>query len=74
MMTPQLQTQHADMTSPVLRLRCCCCGKLFQGRQFYNQDIGYGLGDCCVEHVTPRVEDVARTYGVSGVHYGIAAK
>jgi hypothetical protein len=69
----QRHTQHADMTSPVRRLLCCCCGSTFQGRQFHNQDTGHGLGDCCVEYVAPRVEDMERTYGVSGVHYHIAA-
>ena len=31
----------------------------------------HGLGDCCVDFVTPRTEDMQRTYGVAGVHYRV---
>lgn len=62
-------TIHPDLCQPIRSLSCCCCGGSTQGRQFHNQDTGYGLGACCVEHVKPRVEDMARTYGIEGVHY-----
>ncbi|WP_041930356.1 hypothetical protein [Methylibium petroleiphilum] len=62
---------HPDAAKPIRWLLCTCCGGRFQGRQFANQDTGHGLGDCCVEFVTPRVEDLERTYGVSGVHYNV---
>lgn len=55
--------------TPVLRLRCSCCGGWFEGRQFANQDTGYGLGNCCVRYIRERVEDVEGTYGFPGVHY-----
>ena len=64
---------HPDQSAPIKRLKCCCCGGIFNGRQFNNQDIGHGLGDCCVEYVSTRVEDVPRTYGLPGVHYGLKA-
>lgn len=56
---------------PVKHMRCCCCGGAFEGRQFHNQDTGYGLGDCCVEYVAKRTEDVERTYGRPGTHYNV---
>lgn len=52
-------------------MRCCCCGSAYSGRQFHNQDIGYGLGDCCVEFVSKGTEDMERTYGRPGVHYNV---
>lgn len=51
------------------RLICCCCGGITMGRQFHNQDRGYGLGSCCVDFVKPREEDMERTYGIEGIHY-----
>lgn len=63
---------HPELNSRVRRLKCCCCGEVFEGRQHFNQDTGWGLGDCCIDYVTPHVEDFERTYGVHGVHYGVA--
>lgn len=60
---------HPDLKNPVRSLRCCCCGSYFEGRQFHNQDLGFGLGDCCVAFVQPRTEDMERTYGLPRVHY-----
>lgn len=60
---------ETELITPVQRLTCACCGRESEGRQFYNQDTGYGLGSCCVEYVRTRVEDMARTYGIEGVHY-----
>lgn len=46
----QAQTQaHPDTAKPIKTLRCCCCGGYSEGRQFHNQDTGYGLGACCVD-------------------------
>lgn len=60
---------HPDVAKPVRFMLCCCCGGRIEARQFHNQDTGYGLGDCCVERVKPRTEEMERTYGVPGVHY-----
>lgn len=60
---------ETELKKPVQRLVCTCCGGETEGRQFHNQDTGFGLGSCCVEFVKPRTEDMARTYGVEGVHY-----
>lgn len=60
---------HPDRAKPVREMRCTCCASYFRGRQFSNQDLGHGLGDCCIEYVSKRTEDMQRTYGVPGVHY-----
>ncbi len=64
-------TSHPDASNPIVALKCVCCGARFQGRQFTNQDTGWGLGNCCVSHVS-RAENMARTYGIDGVHYNLA--
>lgn len=71
-MSTKAQLEHPDEAAPVRMLRCCCCGSRFYGRQFRNQDTGFGLGDCCVEFVSGREPDVLGTYGVPGVHYGVS--
>ena len=68
-----MNTPHPDLAKPVRSMTCCCCGAYIKGRQFHNQDTGFGLGDCCVEFVSKRTEDVERTYGVPGVHYRLEA-
>lgn len=61
----------AERRRPIRWLECTCCGEGYQGRQWWNQDCGYGLGDCCVEtcgaSTTPGVESVC--YGVAGIHF-----
>lgn len=64
-------TGHPDAAQPIVALKCVCCGARFQGRQFSNQDIGWGLGNCCVERVSKTTDSMKRTYGVDGVHYNL---
>ena len=64
-----IQAVKPGALGPLKTLRCCCCGGYTKGRQFHNQDEGFGLGSCCVEFVRPRVDDMERTYGIEGVHY-----
>jgi hypothetical protein len=62
----------ADTTdAPIRWLRCCCCGRETQGRQWHNQDQGFGLGKCCVDFSSARIEDMERTYGTPGVHHSL---
>lgn len=68
-MTTAKTSDHPDLANRRRRLICTCCGSGYSGRQFDNQDTGYSLGDCCVDFVRPRVDDMERTYGVPGVHY-----
>jgi hypothetical protein len=65
---------------PVRRLYCCCCGGNFQGRQFHNQDTGYGMGPCCADQVLKHrpfgqepmsLEEFQRTYGIAGVNFDV---
>ena len=67
-------TKHdVERRKPVRRMICCCCGAVIKGRQHWNRDTGYGLGDCCIEFCkrgfTP--EEFERTYGIDGIHYNI---
>ena len=56
----------------VRSLTCCCCGGSTTGRQFFNQDIGYGLCSKCADWIEGRGQtDMQRTYGTRGVHYAI---
>ena len=61
------------LPAPIRTLHCCCCGESFLGRQFHNQDTGYGLGDCCVDYVTAKSDmDIARTYGIAMFHFRVS--
>lgn len=52
-------------------MTCTCCGESYQGRQWWNQDCGYGLGDCCVKYcgADPTPGAYSDCYGVSGIHF-----
>jgi len=60
-----------ERVKPIKWMTCACCGSSYQGRQWWNQDTGYGLGDCCVQYChanpTPGVE--TGSYGVAGIHF-----
>ena len=59
----------SERKKPVRRMTCTCCGEYYQGRQWWNQDCGYGIGDCCVDfcHVSRHGE--SESYGVPGIHF-----
>ena len=56
-------------------LICICCGKRAFGKQWWNQEDGYGLCAQCGKQLRekgePRLEE---SYGIRGVHYDINAK
>lgn len=57
-------------------LYCACCGGITKGRQWWNQDTGYGLCPRCAIWITNRhglayVEDA---YGKFGVHHSLELK
>lgn len=60
----------SERARPVRRMTCTCCGESYRGRQWWNQDCGYGLGDCCVKFcgVNPDAGE-SETYGVPGIHF-----
>lgn len=60
-----------DLQRPRRTLECTCCGQPFAGRQWWNQDTGYGLGNCCFYTVKLGFSSVAEfeeTYGRIGIH------
>lgn len=61
----------AERNKPIKRLSCACCGTLFRGRQWFNQDTGYGLCDRCVRFVGASPEEGVEdeSYGVAGIHF-----
>ncbi|MBB76608.1 MAG: hypothetical protein CMJ75_19045 [Planctomycetaceae bacterium] len=55
-------------------LLCTCCGARMIGRQFHNQDTGFGLCNDCVDYCAERStssEQFQQTYGLRGVHYEV---
>ena len=64
----------SERNRPIKWLRCTCCGESYRGRQWWNQDCGYGLGDCCVEYcgADPAPGAYSDCYWVSGIHFLIA--
>ena len=67
----------AERCKPVISLCCTRCGEHYHGRQWHNQDTGYGLGDCCVEFVKKSYSDdgtqtFEQCYGIDGIHYNVA--
>jgi hypothetical protein len=61
----------SERKRPIKSMTCTCCGESYRGRQWWNQDCGYGLGDCCVEYcgADPAPEAYSDCYGVSGIHF-----
>lgn len=64
----------SERKKPIKWMECTCCGESYQGRQWYNQDAGYGLGDCCVEYcgADSTLGTESSCYGVAGIHFLIA--
>lgn len=59
-----------EREKPIQWLECTCCGEWYKGRQWWNQDDGFGLGDCCVRYcgVNPNGGE-SSAYGVPGIHF-----
>jgi hypothetical protein len=63
----------SERKRPIKWMTCTCCGNDYQGRQWWNQDHGYGLGDCCVEFCGVRPDGgESGSYGVPGIHFLIS--
>jgi len=58
-----------ERARPLIWMECTCCGEDYIGRQWWNQDESYGLGDCCVDLCGASREERSDTYGVPGIHY-----
>jgi hypothetical protein len=61
---------QAERAKPIQWLECTCCGEWYKGRQWWNQDEGFGLGDCCVKYngVNPNGGE-SGSFGVLGIHF-----
>ena len=68
----------SETDKQVRTLYCTCCGEQFKGRQFHNQDTGYGMGPCCADWVMNRrpfghdpmtLEEFERCYGKRGYNF-----
>lgn len=77
MLRAELPPDEIAATLPRPRsLFCACCGGWTKGRQWPNQDTGYGLCVSCVEWKEKRgtdAEEIRRNYGIRGVHFDIPA-
>jgi len=78
-----LEAQHKDAQAddyaterakPIKWLSCTCCGEGMHGRDWWNQEPGYGLCDSCVPRCCGEIElgEESETYGVSGIHFLIS--
>jgi len=56
---------------PIKRLTCTCCAESLLGRDWWNQEPGYGLCNSCVPICCGPIEQgqESETYGVAGVHF-----
>lgn len=84
-MTATLSIVCPDTLGPIKQMYCGCCGGHCLGRQWHNQDIGYGLCWKCADRVrekacyeeqdgtplTDKDEIMYRLYGTPGVHYNV---
>jgi len=65
------------MDKPIKTLTCTCCGQPTRGRQWWNQDAGYGLClKCAVKIIESRdykddYKAFELTYGKIGYHHSI---
>lgn len=63
-----------QLSKPVRELACACCGGYTRGRQWFNQDTGYGICNGCIAFMRKRGEteaEIRSNYGDQGVHWGI---
>jgi hypothetical protein len=65
----------AERGKPIRTLECGCCGEWYSGRQWWNQDCGYGMCDQCIRRYSHATEPgvVDASYGVAGIHFLIPA-
>ncbi|QLI49444.1 hypothetical protein vBPaeMUSP18_65 [Pseudomonas phage vB_PaeM_USP_18] len=67
------EDKGVKLDGPVRGLTCTCCGSYLKGRQFHNQDTGYGLCNDCIDYCGRHfdADQFQRTYGLRGAHYDI---
>lgn len=64
---------HIPSWSHLRPLICPCCGGLTRGRQWANQDAGYGICESCVVTVGKKMSacEFERIYGKAGINHSI---
>lgn len=64
----------SERAKPIKFLTCTCCGEGMQGRDWWNQEPGYGLCDSCVKLCCGPIKagEESETYGVAGIHFAIS--
>ena len=69
----QANDYATERAKPIKDMTCTCCGEWMRGRNWWNQEPGYGLCDDCVDLCCGPIEDgqESQTYGVAGVHFRI---
>jgi hypothetical protein len=64
----------------ILSLSCACCGQSTRGRQYFEQDNGYGVCPKCVAWIIEKEKNnqyetgeqyVRRCYGINGYNFNI---
>lgn len=60
-----------ERAKPIKWLTCTCCGDGLQGRDWWNQEPGYGFCDSCASRFSGEIEagQESQTHGVAGVHF-----
>ena len=69
------------MEDQIKTLYCACCAAMTKGRQYHNQDAGYGLCPDCAKWILNRdipglkginrADYIKETYGIKGYHFAI---
>ena len=54
-----------------MRLRCAICGEAAFGKQWWNQDKGYGICMKCADHIEKRLgeDELKKSFGIRGVNF-----
>lgn len=56
------------------KLICACCGNNTIGRQWHDQDTGYGICGKCAQHIAEKdsvLENLEQSYGHPGRHFAV---
>jgi len=59
----------------VRSLQCGCCGGEARGRQWWNQDKGYGMCSNCIKWIREKgketEEEIRQCYGIEHIHFNV---
>lgn len=64
-----LLVMSISLPTKVIGLTCGCCGDYYRGRQWWNQDYGYGVCASCVQSFQP--DQARESFGCAGYHYDL---